>query len=545
MPAARAPSQRQQLAMMDLMLILSLGLAAAEGAAVHSFRLEHWRCGELGRAGSVCDAMAAGGGGAAGSREDLGGEISAAASEALRAMMPRTAAPDVDRPGPEMLSSAPLAEVDAPLRNNFNMLYTVVARVGSPAVPVRLIVDTGSSDLWVKASSAAAPFGLQYGGAVYDWRKSSTASPVPGDPVTILYGEGRVEGREVRDRFCLESLCIDNQSFVFADLVAGIPDQWLFDGILGLGYPKLAAIDSRPSGGATVVQSLNTTFRHLAVGFSLGNTALGLSGGHLRVGELVDLHREARVSLGPGVTLPLYGIDRRPLFWLVRASVTVEPGRDSVSPLRGGRPEPDLLAATGKGTTTARMAILDSGTSLIAAPTADYLRLVGALTGGSPDAQQKCTTTLLSAYGQLTCMCDATLNPLLFTLAGFDGRQIQVKLHAADLMQVVGFSTGGGPGICRLAVMPTPGGAPIWILGDVFLRHVYAVHDVRGHRVQLFPDSGSQAATVLQTAAVVRRPSEIVVASAGIAVLGGVAVAFALRACRGRQRELLDIYSAM
>lgn len=143
-------------------------------------------------------------------------------------------------------NGAALSWFRTPLRNNFDLLYTLTAQVGTPAVPVRLIMDTGSSDLWVKSSSLLAPYGAVFSnGAVYDRQKSSTADTSGGEQVTITYGQGLVIGVEVRDRVCLEQLCIQNQSFIFAEDVLGIPDQWLFDGILGLGYPMLA-LDRTP-----------------------------------------------------------------------------------------------------------------------------------------------------------------------------------------------------------------------------------------------------------------------------------------------------------
>lgn len=198
-------------------------------------------------------------------------------------------------------------------------------------------------------------------------------------------------------------------------------------------------------------------------------------------------------GLGKGVTLQLYGINHQALFWLVQASVTVQqpPGQA----LRGFADEraPSMAIA---GSNPA-MAILDSGTSLITAPGAAYVGVVQALVAGLPGATEKCTTTLLGAFGQLMCLCDVELNPISFTLTGQGGRRLRLTLAAKDLMQLVGVGS-NGQSVCRIAIMPSPVQVPLWILGDTFLRHVYAVHDVSGHKVQLFPQRGSQAAAILE-----------------------------------------------
>jgi len=345
---------------------------------------------------------------------------------------------------------------------------------------VRLIVDTGSSDLWLKSSSQAAPFGV---GRVYDHKSSHSSQASPSQRVTINYGQGRVDGSEVQDHFCLENLCIEHQSFIFADYVFGIPGQWLFDGVMGLGYAPLALNKFGP----TLVQSLGMLFQNLAIGFAVAKSTTG-GGSYLAIGELEDLTRDAAAAgLGRGITMRLLGINHQAMYWLVPTKIEVA----SRAPPGSRRP------MTTTAQTDSAMAILDSGTTLITAPGMAYLELIGAMLEGKPEAVQKCTTTLMGSFGQLMCLCDVDINPVMFTLTGTDGRQLQVSLAAQDLMQLVGVGA-LGPGVCRINVMPSPPGMPLWILGDVFLRHVYAVHDVPHHMLHLFPQKGSRVAAILE-----------------------------------------------
>lgn len=448
------------------------------------------------------------------------------------------------------LTGSAVPVVKVPLENHFNILYTTVADIGVPPVKVRLIVDTGSSDLWLKSSSVAAPFG---GGHVYNPSQSTLALASRGD-IQITYGQGRVEGREFRDRVCLEALCIQNQSLVFADTVTGIPDQWLFDGILGLGYAPLA----RDHYGPTFVESLGKMYDTLGIGFSLGagdgvGGGLG-SGGHLTIGELEDLRREAvAAGLGEGITMRLYGINNQAMYWLVPATIAVAwPHPGEAGALRGVAAAPQPMTMITQPTSA--MAILDTGTSLISVPQLAYMNLIGAMMKGRPDAVQKCTNTLLGSFGQMLCLCDTQLNPVTFTLSGIDGRQLQVTLQAQDLMQLVGVGAIGS-GVCRVNVMPSP--LPLWILGDVFLRHVYAIDDVAKHHIHIYPQRGSSAVVILNASASQMNSSgsldfvavALPVAAVALPVAAaGFIAALAVRmyTLRGRlpTRGLLDAYSA-
>jgi hypothetical protein len=61
--------------------------------------------------------------------------------------------------------------------------------------------------------------------------------------VNINYGTGSLIGRFAIDKVCVKSLCIDNQTFIAVTDESDDPFQYLdFDGILGVGLPKLSAV---------------------------------------------------------------------------------------------------------------------------------------------------------------------------------------------------------------------------------------------------------------------------------------------------------------
>merc|ERR1711963_280265 len=88
----------------------------------------------------------------------------------------------------------------------------------------------------------------------------------------------------------------------------------------------------------------------------------------------------------------------------------------------------------------------------------------------------------------VVCPCDLPIRPLSFSFNDKDGNDLSVELGPKDLLQFIGVATYKGveKKMCRLALQEGSPNSPLWILGDVFLRKVYAVHDVRGQQVVLF-----------------------------------------------------------
>ncbi|KAG2350640.1 acid protease [Suillus weaverae] len=96
--------------------------------------------------------------------------------------------------------------------------YTVAVGVGSPATTYTLIVDTGSSNTWVGATT---PY------------KMTSTSVNTGQPVMVDYGSGAFLGTEYTDTVTLGSgLTITHQSIGVASTSTGFTGV---DGILGIG----------------------------------------------------------------------------------------------------------------------------------------------------------------------------------------------------------------------------------------------------------------------------------------------------------------------
>ncbi|NXF22121.1 PEPE protein, partial [Rhodinocichla rosea] len=141
-----------------------------------------------------------------------------------------------------------------PLLNALDVEYYGTISIGTPPQDFSVVFDTGSSDLWVP--SVSCPSLACQTHRVFDPSQSSTYKST-GLSLSIHYGTGEMEGIVGSDTVTVASLVDTNQLF---GLSTAEPGQFFvhvqFDGILGLGYPNLAADGITPVFDNLVNQSL-------------------------------------------------------------------------------------------------------------------------------------------------------------------------------------------------------------------------------------------------------------------------------------------------
>ncbi|KAJ7643835.1 acid protease [Roridomyces roridus] len=131
---------------------------------------------------------------------------------------------------------------EIPVMNN-GVTYLASCGFGEPATNCSLLIDTGSSNTWVKKEK---------------YKVTSTSKDTR-KPFSITYGLGSCSGSEYTDRLTLsQDLVIENQSIGVADKSDQMPNM---DGILGVGPVALtkntmAPDASNPNGIATVMDNL-------------------------------------------------------------------------------------------------------------------------------------------------------------------------------------------------------------------------------------------------------------------------------------------------
>ncbi|KZF21900.1 aspartic endopeptidase Pep2 [Xylona heveae TC161] len=319
-----------------------------------------------------------------------------------------------------------------PISNFLNAQYFSEIAIGSPPQEFKVILDTGSSNLWVPSSECGSI--ACYLHKKYDSSASSTYKS-NGSSFEIRYGSGSLSGFVSNDNVHIGDLKIKGQDFAEATSEPGLAFAFgRFDGILGLGYDTISVNKIVPPFYKMLEQDL---LDEPVFAFYLSDTNNGEAESEVVFGGVDKDHYTGKIT-----KIPL----RRKAYWEVELdSITF--GDASAE-----------LDNTG--------AILDTGTSLIALPST-LAELLNKEIGAKK-----------SFNGQYTVDCDRrdSLPPLTFTLTGHN-----FTIGPEDYILEV-------QGSCISSFMgmdfPEPVG-PLAILGDAFLRKWYSIYDLGSHSVGL------------------------------------------------------------
>lgn len=316
-----------------------------------------------------------------------------------------------------------------PINNFLNAQYFSEMKIGTPPQTFKVILDTGSSNLWVpsqKCGSIACYLHTKYDSS------SSETYKANGTSFEIRYGSGSLSGFVSQDVVEIGDLKIKHQDFAEATSEPGLAFAFgRFDGILGLGYDTISVNQIVPPFYNMVNQGL---LDEPVFAFYLGSTE---QESEVVFGGIDKNHYEGKL-----IKLPV----RRKAYWEVDFEA-IAIGKDEAELEHMG-------------------AILDTGTSLIALPSAIAEMLneeIGAKKG-------------FNGQYSVECSKREELPDLTFTLSGH-----KFSITPYDYILEVS-------GSCISSFMPMdfpePVG-PLAILGDAFLRRWYSVYDLGTNSVGL------------------------------------------------------------
>jgi len=322
-----------------------------------------------------------------------------------------------------------------PSRSYMNAQYYGMIDVGTPGQPVSVVFDTGSSNLWVPTKNKF----LQRHN-LYKKEKSSTYQ-ANGTKFAIQYGSGSVKGKFVNDAVQIGPFKLDSYSFAAVDDTSGMGiAYWIakFDGILGMGFDALVQ-----GGGPAPFTALVNSGQLPEPVFAFYLSGRPGSKGELVIGGVDPDHYEGEFNRVP-LTAETY--------WEVE--------------LQG-------INIEGEGVSSTKKAIIDSGTSLLAGPSAEVRAIAEAVGAKS------------LVMGEYSIDCDATNAPDIEFVLG--GQKYSLSFEDYVIKE---------QGTCLFGMMgmdiPEPNG-PLWILGDVFMRKYYVKFDYGDKSVGIAKAKGAVA----------------------------------------------------
>ncbi|PSS00343.1 Aspartic proteinase [Actinidia chinensis var. chinensis] len=172
------------------------------------------------------------------------------------------------------------------LKNYMDAQYFGEIGVGSPQQKFTVIFDTGSSNLWVPSSkcifSIACLFHSKYKHA------KSTTYQKNGKTIAIQYGSGAVSGFLSQDNIKVGDLLVKDQLFMEATKEGSLTFVAAqFDGILGLGFQEISVGNVVPVWYNMMEQGL---VKEKVFSFWLNRDATATEGGELVLGGVDSKH---------------------------------------------------------------------------------------------------------------------------------------------------------------------------------------------------------------------------------------------------------------
>jgi hypothetical protein len=335
--------------------------------------------------------------------------------------------------------------------------------IGSPPQKFEVIMDTGSSNLWVPSSKCSgALFPACTNHSKYDAMASSTHAQcsLPDCSLVLPYGSGVVLGDISADTLRWGGLNISGQLLGAATIEPGaVWSESPFDGILGLAFPEISLPPGvTPPLDVAQKQGLLPAFEFSFYLSSLNGKPDTLSSA-LVLGGTDDKYCADRAC-----PFEYHSLDAEQVllgYWLVRGEDVL------VSNKSVGICSQGLLKKNCQ-------LVVDTGTSILVGPSNEVGKLI----------EQVNASGKIAADGTMPCGLEASLPTLTFIL---DGKQYPLE---PEWYVLKGQSTQQGARVgatieCQLgiqAINPLLSGE-LWILGDPFIRKYYTVFDRANRRV--------------------------------------------------------------
>lgn len=302
--------------------------------------------------------------------------------------------------------------------------YFIQADIGSTGDPLYMLCDTGAGSTWVMASDCTSTACGEH--TTWDPTSSTTYSST-GKDFSIAYGTGSVKGALVEDSISVGPITT-TMKFGAANTTSSDFEHFAFDGILGLSMAS----------GAT-----DNFIKSVQSDKSLSSTIFS-----------VDLNRASDGTNSGEITFG--GTDSsRYTGSITYTSVDSAAGGAWAIPI-------DNMGYNGQEAgITDILAYIDTGTTYAFGPSDDVVALHALIEG----AESTDNVTF-------TAPCD-TDTPITVTFSG-----VSHEISSEDWL-----STASSQGVCTSNIYGQEVVSGAFLLGDVFLKNVYAVFDVDNTKI--------------------------------------------------------------
>ncbi|KAL5631234.1 hypothetical protein ACGC1H_006921 [Rhizoctonia solani] len=324
---------------------------------------------------------------------------------------------------------------------NMDVLYYATVEVGTPPQSYAVILDTGSSDMWLQSVDCAPCTGKKINATISSTLQRSSS------PFSITYGIGSVKGTLVNDVVSIGSssdFAVQNQVWGLVNYTLGTPVPGDIAGLMGLGFKNLAASQATPFWEALVSDNKwhDPVMSFWMTRYNNVSTASAAEFG----GEFILGGTNEALYTGDVEFISL-SYASNPTFWAIPIHTFTVNGND--------------VSAAGSSASSA-LAAIDTATSLIGGPAG----VVGNLYAAIPGAQRG--QGVLEGFWTFPCSekVELTLN--------FGGRAWAMASDDFTL-------TTDTAGTCVGAIFETSLGdpdnsqIPHWYIGASFLKNVYSV----------------------------------------------------------------------
>ncbi|GJJ11469.1 hypothetical protein Clacol_005702 [Clathrus columnatus] len=324
-------------------------------------------------------------------------------------------------------------------QNSDSSYYGSIA-VGTPPVSFNVILDTGSSDLWLVGDDGNCDICDDNGGGDGSGGFTASASSTfrnLSEPFRITYGSGEATGTLGQDIVTMAGFQVNGQTFAVCN---DMSSNLLFEpvmGLMGLAFQSIATSRAYPfwqtlAQAGALTESLFSFFltrfagdTHAGSDEPGGSFTLGATNSSLYTGEIEYL------------PLP-EGLES---YWILTLdSLTIQ---DSNIPLPSG---------------SASFAAIDTGTTLIGGPQSLIEDIFAKIPGSAPG------TGDIESYYTYPCATEISIS------LSFGGRTWSIEPVDFMLMAINEDTCVGA-----FFALENQGSVPAWIIGDTFLKNVYSV----------------------------------------------------------------------